>query len=783
MSRRTQAWLRLLAAMTALTLAIGLVFSLIPVRIDMSVLMPERQNRDLELLFAALQEGPANKLILIGLESAEAEGPLARPGALSRAFKAELRRSGLFEQGANGEVSLDEAALDPFLQQRYRLNPPLDAEAFTAAGLRQALETLLARLQGLEAPVVKTIMAADPTLRTLAVAQHWRPSASARKHQGVWVSEDGRRVVLLARTRGAGFDFKRQEEIVRAVRAAVPPVAAEFGPLRLLLSGPSVIAVESRLRSEAESQRLMLLCVPLIVGLLLLFFRRAVVLPLAFLPLAAGFLAGTLAVVLAFGYVHITTLGFGVTLIGVTVDYPLHLMTRLRPGAEHESAARRMWPALILGALTTVLGFLPMVLSSFPGVAQLGVFTITGLAVAAAVTRWVLPGLVSVASGNLRPRILRVPEAAPRVMRALRLPAFGLGLLAVGVLIARGDGLWQQDLSALSPTPEATRLQDRQLRQDMKAADPRYLAVVSGATTEQVLQRSEALLPVLEELRTEGALSDFDLAARYLPSKAAQAARLAALPSQEALRASLIEAQDGLPFRAGAFEPFLQDLAAARSAPPLGPAELEAEALQLRLRGLFLERGGAVQGLVLLQGQPNPEALQATLARADVEGLRFLDLKQATQDLMNGYRSETLIWASLGGGLALLLLIVALRSARGVIEVALPVLLSVSVTAAIMSVISDGLSIVQLLALLMVAGLGIDYAVFLRQNEDSGAEDRKDSVYAVCLCAITSIAVFAALASASIPLLAQIGLTAAIGAALSLVFCFIFTAPRVAKSG
>ena len=54
----------------------------------------------------------------------------------------------------------------------------------------------------------------------------------------------------------------------------------------------------------------------------------------------------------------------------------------------------RIWPTLRLGMLTSICGFSAMLLSSFTGFAQLGLFTITGLVVALAVTRWVLPTLL-----------------------------------------------------------------------------------------------------------------------------------------------------------------------------------------------------------------------------------------------------------------------------------------------------------------------------------------------------------------------------------------------------
>ncbi len=769
-----KARIRLALALSLLVAATAAVFALVPIRADVTVLMPETQSRDLELLFGALQEGPANRVILIALQPEEGAAPLKAPATLSRAFKAKLRDSGFFEDVLNGEVSFDSSALEPFFTHRYHLNPPFDPESFTVSGLRQALQGLLSRLNGFEGPIVEEIMAADPTLRTLEVAALWRPASIAERRQGVWVGGDGARVLLLARIQGSAFDLARQEAIIQTVRRAAEALEPAFGPLKLRLSGPSVIASDSRNRNEAESLRLMLLCVPLVIGLLLLFFRRLAVLPLAVLPLISGFLAGTLAVAAVFGFVHISTLGFGVTMIGVSVDYPLHLVTRLRSETREETAIHQIWPALALGVLTTILGFLPMVLSSFPGVSQLGVFTFTGLATAAVVTRWFLPGVARVASGSQRPWVARIRLWRGLDVARLRPVAVVMGVAALGFLILRGEEVWQRDLSSLSPLPESVIAEDRFLRQDLKAATPRNILFVEGETTEQALQRSETLLLLLARLEAEDALDGFDLAARYLPSQSEQEARLALLPEDDVLRDRLARALEGLPFTAGAFEPFLTAVAEARAAEPLRPEDIGAEHLRQYLDGLLLERGAGATALVSLRGLPRIDVLDSALEQAKIPGVKLLDIKRATQDLMDTYLQETLIWASVGGLFALLLLGLVLRSARAVVQVALPVALSVALTAAVMAQISSGLSLFQILALLMVAGLGIDYTVFLRHSSQGNLDARKDGALAVCLCAATSLCVFAALASASTPLLAQIGMTAAVGTCFSLLLSFTF---------
>jgi len=769
---------RLIVAFAIFAGIVAVILSHVPIRADMSVLLPEGEDGDLALLFTSLREGPASRTILISLAPERGAGLIENPRSLSHAFRMALENTGRFDLVADGELPQDKTAILPFFDYRYRLNPSLEIETFSEAGLRRALERLLRDLYGFKGALIQDFMAADPTLRSLEVAALWK-APPTRMRQGVWVDKDGTGVLFVAQTKGVGFELEAQAETIRRMRQAAARMESEFGPLKLTMSGPSVIAVASRDVAENESFRLILISVPLVAGLLILFLRRLSALPLLFLPLCAGFAAGTAVTAAVFGDVHITTLGFGVTLLGIAVDYPLHLMARVRSGQRPVTAARGIWGALLIAAMTTVIAFLPLTVSSFPGLAQLGVFSVVGLLAAVATTRWVLPGLMGAVGRGEADWDSAMPGAFHRRLRAGRILAFVAGMAALAVLLLRHEPLWQQDLASLSPIPESVRAQDQLLRRDLHVTDPRYVLIVEGGDEEEVLRRSEALLPSLTSLEDAGAIAGFDMVARYLPSRAAQAKRLAALPDDEILRDRLDAALKGIPFKAGTFDPFLGAIARVRQEGPIGLDDLTRSPLSGRLNSMMLDTRDGMKALVLLRGLRNPAELRKMIEMSGNEGVRYLDLKESAQRLMDGYRAETLRWVAIGAALAFGLLVATLRSVRGVAAVALPVGLSVLVTTAVMAQLAGSLSIFHLLGLLMVAGLGIDYAVFLRHGGNRGDEDAEtgDAVRAVTLCAVTSFSVFALLATASVPILSQIGCTVAVGSALSYLFGLAFTAP------
>ncbi|MBK1669715.1 hypothetical protein CKO28_16875 [Rhodovibrio sodomensis] len=759
------------------------ILTLVPVRADLSILLPERQSEDLALLQRALSEGPANRTVMIGLTPANppanARARAQKLAAISAAMKRELRASGLFDRVANGRLALDPDTLEPFLAHRYRLNPPLEPQAFTEAGLGRAFDRLLTELRGLGSPLIERIMPRDPTLRAFEVARLWRGDSGPRKLNGVWVGREGARAVLLARSARQAFDAGGQAQVLAAIDAAVQAVEAEHGPVEAVRSGPSVIAVESRNMAESESRRLLVWSLPVVALILLAAFRRPSVLVASAVPLATGFVAGAGAVAGVFGEILAPTLGFGAILIGVGVDYPLHQFAHRRPAEAPDASARRIWPALSLGAATTAIGFLPLMMSSFPGVAQLGVFTLAGLLAAAAVTRWLLPWLVRPV--HLPPAAAAWDRLAPlhAALGRLRGPALLLAAAAVGWLALQGPSVWQDDLRGLSPIPESRKQIDQGLRADLSATSPRYLIAVEAPDVQTLLQRQEALQPTLDALRDSGAVAKIDLLARYLPSAARQRARLDALPDAQTLRRRLADALAARPFSPGTFEPFVADVAAARAAGPLTPSDIQSPLLASRLQTLLVETSdGRVLGFGYIEGLRDEARLRAALRAAEVPGVRLLDIKAQTEALMRGYRAETLRWIALGAVLGLGALALGLRAVRPVAQVGAAVLVSVALSAALLVALGTALSLFHLLGLMVVAGLGLDYAIFLRQavrDDAASPGGGRGGRRSVVVCAATSLAVFAILSTAAIPMLGQLGTTVTLGAGISLASGLVFT--------
>ncbi len=341
-------------------------------------------------------------------------------------------------------------------------------------------------------------------------------------------------------------------------------------------------------------------------------------------------------------------------------------------------------------------------------------------------------------------------------------------------LALRHGALWNDELSSLSPIPQREQRLDEKLRRDIGAPDVRYVIAVTAGNEEQALTQSEAAAARLQPLVAGGALAGFDSPARYLPSQSAQRARQAALPAPDILRANLALALAGLPFRPDAFAPFLADEAAARAQPLLDRASIEETGLAPKLDALLVQSGGSWTAILPLRGVAAPERLAAAFRRRSHDGARLLDLKAESDALYRGYRHQALLLSLIGVLAITLLLFASLRSPRRVYEVLAPLAGAVVVTAALLVAFGGRLSLFNLVGLLLVVGVGSNYALFFETQNGSGLPAGR-TVASVALANLCTAIGFGVLSLSRVPVLHGIGVTVAIGAILSLILSAILT--------
>ncbi len=743
---------------------------------DLSAFLPAKATAEQSFLVEQIRDGGLSRMILVGISG----GTLAERTAASRALGTALRTTPLFDQVQNGDSPTRDRERALLLRYRYLLSPDTTPALFTINGLHAALAQGIEVLASPFGVIWQPLYREDPTAALFGLLRQTAGQRAPRQHDGVWVSPSGNRALLMLQTRAAGSDTDAMTTAIDTIHQRFHALP-EASDLQLELSGAPVFSVQSRQIIRSEVHLFSVIGSSAVFLLLLLVYRSLPQVLLGLLPVLSGILVAIAAVSLGFGTVHGITIGFGTTLIGEAVDYSIYYFIHRTASPDHGMA--RFWPTVRLGVLTSITGFAALLFSGFPGLAQIGLYSIAGLATAALVTRFVLPILDRRATESNRREVRTLDHWGSRLIplaAALRRSRWlwaVLSLAAAAFLIIQHDRLWQSGLSGLNPIPASARALDDTLRHDLHADSARYFIVLSAPTAEAALSLAERADPVLASWLARGLISGFDSPATWLPSAATQHARQAALPTTTTLEHTLADAVVGLPVKASTLAPFVADIDASRHLPPLTAADYAGTDLGFVISSLLTQHGGVWHALIRLR-TPEHQPLDLPLLRnalhaAGLDDALLIDMNSQSLELFDGYLHNTQWLALIGLAALVVLLVVALRQPARLLRVLLPLLMAVVLVMAGLLLTGERLNILNLIGLLLIVAIGSNYALFFNQGQSPAPR----TLAALALANLTTVLAFGTLAFSSLPILSAFGSTVAPGAVLALWIAAAFSEP------
>ncbi len=694
--------------------------------------------------------------------------PGAAAGAAT-AFAGALRVSGAFDAVQHEMGAGLAAGVDLYLAHRDTLLSRRDErllEAHQGQQVLQAAQLAAFTPAGLLRPID---LRRDP----LGFGSDWLldqiPAIGNARLRGtqLTVAAAGRTYVLvMAETAGSPYSAEFQDRAERALASARNAATQAAGaPVEILQSGALQHATHATRTSRREVGLFGTIATVAVLALMLALFRDWRAPALGMLALTAGAAAGISATYFAFGTLHLVALVFGSSLIGVAIDYSMHFY------ADQFRAPRTWKPAdalahvtrpILFGAGATMLGYAGLLLLPFPGLRQMALISIVGLAVACACVFLIFPATARRSGRPLPSWCARAIDALTGIAGVLhstraRLAVAFLVLAFAGFGFARLD--FADNLRALQMSTPALIGQERRVADLLGTAGESRFLLVSGPTADAVLQAEEALADSLRALQARGGLTSFTAVSRALPSVQRQRVVRGLLDAQVYRPDGLVPTfMQGLGFDEATIAAEID--AARRARAPLTPAEWLASPASTALRDLWLgDLKGAYASVVTLGGIHDVAAVRALAGK--IPGVHFVDRVGDISAVLAHYRRTVLQLL----GLAYALILAALlwrygpRDACRLIAAPLGATL---LTIAALGVAHVPITLFVVLGLLLLLALGVDYAVFLRE----AARDHRTALLSVSLSAVTTMLSCGLLAFSSTPLIASIGLTLAVGIGL-----------------
>lgn len=587
-------------------------------------------------------------------------------------------------------------------------------------------------------------------------------------------------VLIAADAKESVFAERAQERLVPALDAAkAAATASAKNEITVLSSGALQHAVAARQKAQQELQLIGSIEIVAVLALMFFAFGRLRPLVLGAMVLGLSAAAAMTASHFIFGRVHVLALVFGASLIGVVIDYSMHFfadqfrISNWTPA----SAVKHVGPAILLGMVTTMVGYGGLVLMPFPGLRQIAVFCIVGIAIGCGSVLCLYPILIGVCRKPLPLRALHIANALSDYLlrwQWTRLKVAGLIVLAIVGVLGAVQLRVQDDIRALQASPPELMAYEQRVQALLGGGVETRFFLIQGDSEQAVLQTEERLRTQLDAVIADEKLGSYVALTRALPSEKRQR-------DDHELIAQRVYQNDG-PFvrlmkQLGFSE---QQIATRRDefthSTPMSVNAWLASGAANAYRHLWLGRvGDRFASVVTLVGIRDVAAL--TLVGSTVPGARFVDRPLEVSNVMSRYRQVTtglLVFANLAA-----LLVLSRRFGwRGSIRLVLPTVAACVITIGVFGWLDIGFNLFNAFALLLVLALGIDYGIFLMH----GREARSTAILSVTLSACTTLIGFGMLAFSATPFISSIGATLLLGIVCSWLFTMLSCMTGVTES-
>jgi predicted exporter len=586
------------------------------------------------------------------------------------------------------------------------------------------------------------------------IAQFSRSGGKSR--QGALLLEKNNKAYLLTALNLNGAIFDEQ---VQQVFMAFESSFRSHLEAGVSLYSTGVIYHAARTREIARNEITLISSLSLLgVFCLILFtFKRVMPILSAALVLSVGLLCALTLSLLVFQRVHILTLVFGASVIGIAVDYAFHFFAHLyRDQCSGNTALLNIRSAILIGFLTSVFGFFSLILTRFPALEQLAIFSIGGLAGAFGTVFCWLRALPQAAPS----RIPKIMVSHPLLDHFYCRKGWFYAVLAILVIF----------FSLFSMVPVKTNDDIRLLRiefSDLEAASELLFEltgergaqgffVVKAESIDELLYREKLLTTRLEHLQNEGVVEQYHAISKWLPPTESLVDNQALLTDsfiQKGVAKDLFEQIGLLPQVSDQYLKTIRD--------PSLALQYRTQLSRLITQHPLSEQWMAADnGLWFSQVRVSfsTAAIEPITDVTDLSGVVWYDKVASINLLFEQFRKLSVQFLSLAYFVIALLFCWRYGIKKGIATL-LPSMLAITVAMWVLVLLDIELNLFHILASIIVLAVGIDFSLFINESRI----DFAPAVLASGLSALTTILAFGLLAFSRTAALASFGQVICIG--------------------
>ncbi|UJH91637.1 MMPL family transporter [Antarcticibacterium sp. 1MA-6-2] len=598
------------------------------------------------------------------------------------------------------------------------------------------------------------------------------------------ITKDHRHVLLFLSTALPASETEENALFIRKLDQIQQNLNQEFAKVEGDYFGGVLYSIANARQIKKDIQLTIGIAACILLFILIFYYRRLYVPLVLFLPVVIGGLTAVAALYLIKDTVSAISLGIGAILLGISIDYSLHILTHFKSNRNVGKLYREVTGPVLMSSFTTAIAFLCLLFVRSEALNDLGIFAAISVVVSSIFALILIPLLYKIPE-TIREKPTFIDKISSFSFHKNNPLVIIISLMFVIGLFTFTSVNFNSDLAELNYEPEEIKIKEQKVQQIAGRAAKSIYLVSYGNSIDEALENNNELYGELQELEEEGEISNFSSIGGVVLSTRTQLERITRWnefwtePTEQQVRKNLVRESDSFGFRAESFDSFYNLLSE------------NFETLYLddyrNISILYLDdfiSSGENFATVTTSINVEPENLQQVIDRFDGrDNTVVIDRKQLNETFLGNLKNDfnRLIGYSLLA--VFLMLLFFYRSIELTLLTLIPIGVTWVIALGLMAILKIDFNILNIIISTFIFGLGLDYSIFITnaflKEYESSTKVLNTYRTSILLSVITTLLGIGALFFAKHPVLRSISVVSIIGilAAVSVAFViqgFIF---------
>ena len=311
---------------------------------------------------------------------------------------------------------------------------------------------------------------------------------------------------------------------------SVIPVLENRNQVKIEYFGTAAVSLANSEQIKKDSILTSILALSLIALILILYFKRVLIMVFILLPVAFGAIFSLALIYLLKGEVSAIALGAGSIVLGIAINYSLHFFAHFKHEQSVERVLKDLTAPMLLGCTTTVAAFLALQFAKSEAMHDFGLFAGCSLIGAVLFSIIVLPHLLKKDKKQERvseeKKSIWMEKIISYQLHKNKVVLIVFGLLTILFSYTARNVSFESDMMKVNYQPEKLVLAEQHLNALNKFSLRSVYVISNGANTNEALKAHEQAVTKLQQLKDDKIVAKYSSVISLLVSDSLQKIRI-----------------------------------------------------------------------------------------------------------------------------------------------------------------------------------------------------------------------------------------------------------------